>query len=101
MVRGKMALCKTVQMTIAIDTNAFRFAQVDRYQDVNFVPGAVKYGDLPMLLALRAPNPLTVMGEKSLPTPVAKAYESRDKSSMLINQPGGLNSSVIKWLSTP
>ena len=85
----------------AIDTNAFRFAQVDRYQDLNFVPGAVKYGDLPMLLALRAPHALTVMGEKSLPKPVAKAYESRDKSSMLINQPGGLNSSVIKWLSTP
>ena len=85
----------------AIDTNSFRFAQVDRYQDVNFVPGAVKYGDLPMLLALRAPNPLTIMSEKILPTSVAKAYESRNGSAVLINQPGGLNSSVIKWLAEP
>ncbi len=85
----------------AIDTNAFRFKQVDRYQDVNFVPGAVKYGDLPMLLALRAPNALTIMGEKNIPTPVTKAYESTGNSAMLTQQRGQLGSSVIQWLANP
>ena len=85
----------------AIDTNGFRFEQVERYQDVNFVPGAVKYGDLPMLLALRAPNALTIMGEKSIPPSVAKMYESTGKSALLARQSAGLNSSIFEWLSKP
>ncbi|NNE00651.1 MAG: hypothetical protein HKN47_25325, partial [Pirellulaceae bacterium] len=35
-----------------IDTQGFRFANVESYRDANFVPGAVKYGDLPVLLAI-------------------------------------------------
>ena len=85
----------------AIDTNAFRFEQVDQYHDANFVPGAVKYGDLPMLLALRAPNPLTIMGEKNIPPVVAKAYESTGKSAMLTKQTGELSPTVFQWLSKP
>lgn len=85
----------------AIDTNGFRFEQVERYQDVNFVPGAVKYGDLPMLLALRAPNALTIMGEKDIPPSVAKAYESTDKSAISVKQTGGLNPPLAQWLSKP
>ena len=37
---------------VLIDTDGFRFAQVDSYHDANFVPGSVKYGDLPVLLKL-------------------------------------------------
>ncbi|MDC0288575.1 hypothetical protein OAL01_03905, partial [Rubripirellula sp.] len=85
----------------AIDTNAFRFEQVDRYQDINFVPGAVKYGDLPMLLALRAPHALTIMGEKNIPSSVAKAYESTGNAAMLSKQTGEVSSSVFQWLSKP
>ncbi|MGI9468035.1 MAG: alpha/beta hydrolase family protein [Rubripirellula sp.] len=85
----------------AIDTNAFRFEQVDRYQDMNFVPGAVKYGDLPMLLALRAPNSLTIMGEKSMPPSVAKAYQSTGKSAMLTKHVGKISPSVFQWLAKP
>lgn len=85
----------------AIDTNAFRFEQVDRYQDINFVPGAVKYGDLPMLLALRAPHALTIMGEKNIPSSVAKAYESTGNAALLSKQTGEVSSSVFQWLSKP
>ena len=85
----------------AIDTNGFRFEQVERYQDINFVPGAVKYGDLPMLLALRAPNALTIMGEKNIPPAVAKTYEAVGKSAILAKQTGGLNPSIFQWLSKP
>ena len=44
-----------------VDTQGFRFAAVDSYADANFVPGAVKYGDLPMLLGTI--NRLRVAGE--------------------------------------
>jgi len=47
----------------AIDTEGFRFADLESYRDTDFLPGAVKYGDLPALLALSAPNRLFVCGE--------------------------------------
>ena len=83
----------------AIDTNAFRFSQVDQYRDPNFLPGAVKYGDLPMLLALRAPHPLAVMGENVMPAKITEVYGSTNDSKMLLHETGGLTSSVFQWLS--
>ena len=47
----------------AIDTGGFRFANLASYRDVNFLPGALKYGDLPALLALSAPDRLWIGGE--------------------------------------
>ena len=40
----------------AIDTAGFRFAKLTEIDDVNFLPGAVKYGDVPGLLSLAAPH---------------------------------------------
>ena len=48
-----------------IDTQGFRFADLKSYRDVNFLPGVVKYGDLPGLLALSAPLPLWITGESN------------------------------------
>ncbi len=47
----------------AIDTGGFRFADVTSYRDPYFLPGGVKYGDVPALLALNAPDALRVDGE--------------------------------------
>ena len=41
-------------------TDGFRFAQLADAWDRDFLPGAVKYGDLPALLALGLPTPLAV-----------------------------------------
>jgi len=38
----------------------FRFDGITSYRDPNFVPGAVKYGDLPGLLTLVAPTPVRI-----------------------------------------
>ena len=58
-----------------IDTRGFRFAHLTSYRDPDFLPGAVKYGDLPGLLALSAPNDLWVAGEgEKLPEAVTAAY---------------------------
>ncbi|WP_254513729.1 alpha/beta hydrolase family protein [Anatilimnocola floriformis] len=50
--------------TAAINTAGFRFAGVDDYRALNFLPGSAKYGDIPALLALGAPGALWVGGEK-------------------------------------
>ena len=85
----------------AIVTDGFRYAHADHYHDLNFVPGAVKYGDLPMLLALRAPHPLTVVGEKEIPTIVSETYQSAGTPEALIEDSDELDPSTLQWLSTP
>jgi hypothetical protein len=49
--------------SLAVDTRGFRFASITEIRDPNLLPGAVKYGDLPALLALCAPLPTAVAGE--------------------------------------
>ena len=57
-------------------TNGFRFGDIRDYKDEYFVPGSVKYGDVPSLLALRAPHATTIIGEtESLPV-VVNAYQA-------------------------
>lgn len=50
-----------------IDTEGFRFAALRDRRHVDFVPGAVKYGDLPGLLSLSDATKLTVLGENGAP----------------------------------
>jgi hypothetical protein len=48
-----------------IDTGGFRFAALDDQWHPLFVPGAVKYGDVPELIRLCAPLQPTVLGENN------------------------------------
>jgi dienelactone hydrolase len=48
---------------LAVDTGHFRFANLTSIDDPDFLPGAVKYGDLEALLALSAPHDLWIAGE--------------------------------------
>lgn len=48
-----------------IDTQGFRFTDVEDIYHVGFLPGGAKYGDLPGLLALSAPAKLWLAGEGS------------------------------------
>jgi len=57
------ALAKGSLEQLVCDTQGFRFAKLENVWDVNFVPGAEKYGDLPAMLALCAPTRTTVVGE--------------------------------------
>lgn len=41
------------------EANRFQFSDITGYDDVNFVPGAVKYGDIDALLRLRSPHAAT------------------------------------------
>ena len=48
---------------LAVGTAGFRFAQLTAIDDPNFLPGAVKYGDVPALLNLASAKELLVAGE--------------------------------------
>jgi len=57
------ALAPDTVHQLVCDTEGFRFAKLDNVWDVNFVPGAAKYGDVPAILSLCAPVKTTVLGE--------------------------------------
>ena len=79
------------------DTGGFRFAELTSYRDPNFLPGAVKYGDLPGLLALLAEHPLWLAGEKTAPEKVTKAFET-SKTEVKTSSEGALTKEAIEWL---
>ncbi len=64
----------------AIGTGGFRFAKLTAIDDVNFLPGAVKYGDVPALLALSAPGELWVAGEGDIPAIASAVYRAAGKA---------------------
>jgi dienelactone hydrolase len=64
-----------------IDTRGFRFAGLPSYRDPDFLPGALKYGDLPGMLSLSAPHALWVAGEGGrLPEAVSAAYAAAGRA---------------------
>ncbi|MCP6617969.1 hypothetical protein NL516_26420, partial [Klebsiella pneumoniae] len=75
------------------DTEEFRFTQLTDWRHVHFLPGSTRYGDLPSLLALAAPSPLWIAGEKGeIPELVDANYTvlgaNRVLTSAATDQPG-------------
>jgi dienelactone hydrolase len=84
---------------VLIDSGGFRYGQSESYRDANFVPGAVKYGDLPVLLALRSPHWLMVAGQQQLPAIVAQAYAAADASDRVVHSTADrIGDAEIDWL---
>ena len=86
----------------AINTNGFRFGEITEQRHANFVPGALKYGDLPVLLALAAPQPLWLAGETvDSAALVRAAYRGAGAGDNLIipGQASGHDAvAVVNWL---
>ncbi len=69
------AVSGDVVQGVAVEINDFRFTNITNYLDPNFIPGIVKYGDVPALLALNAPKRLLVIGDEASKAVVTqKAY---------------------------
>ena len=88
--------------SVAVDTLGFRFSQLTRYRDPMFLPGSVKYGDLPALLALCAPEPLWLAGENGeIPDVTAAAYGAagyRNRVSSRLGSPTESVTAITDWL---
>ncbi|REK19039.1 MAG: acetylxylan esterase [Planctomycetota bacterium] len=89
----------------AIDTGGFRFGKLTSIGDVNFIPGAVKYCDVPGLLALAAPGELWLADESPMtPGLVSAAYTASGAGGMLHAHNGpaeGRIAEAAKWLARP
>jgi hypothetical protein len=84
---------------VAMDTNRFRFERLERIDHPDFLPGAVKYGDLPGLIALAAPRALWLADEGTeLPDVVAAAYRacSRAKAVQSLESATGAHG-MVEW----
>ena len=82
----------------AIDTAGFRFANLKSVWDLNLLPGAVKYGDVPGMLSLAAPAKLLLLGEGSaVPPLIAAGYRAAGEGSVDVSagtSTGGLAAAV-------
>lgn len=86
-VAAARAIAKNAIKKAAFDTGGFRFADIKDYRDPNFLPGAVKYGDLPSLLAMSAPLQTWLGGEHGkIPKLTSQAFAA-SKSSDSTDQP--------------
>lgn len=86
----------------AVDTAGFRFAKLNSFDEAEFLPGSVKYGDLPALLALAAPHPLWLAGEGAeTPAMVKAAYAASgrpDDVQAYHGNPAEAATAAIDWL---
>jgi hypothetical protein len=92
------ALAGNAVSSISVDTAGYRFASITEIRDVNLLPGAVKYGDVPAILALCAPTKLTVAGETAESIAVAvSAYKANSAAPEFL--PSSKDSSnIVDWL---
>ena len=87
----------------ALDTEGFRFGDVDRLHDPNFLPGGAKYLDIPGLLLLGDMKSLWLAGEPaSSQQRLRKAYSAGEvKGALTIVASSGSKSSVsnaLDWI---
>jgi hypothetical protein len=96
--------CQSTIGRAAIDTHGFRFAELANVYDINFLPGAAKYGDIPGLLALAAPTKLWLAGEgNGAPRIVTAAYRAASRLDRFTVSPGAngdLATQAVEWLLT-
>jgi hypothetical protein len=85
-----------------VDTRGFRFAKLASYRDPDFLPGAVKYGDLPGILSASAPHALWLAGEGGkIPEAVAAAYAAAGKPDAVRSLPAEAFAAAVEALLEP
>jgi hypothetical protein len=87
---------------VAVDTGSYRFARITDVRDVNLLPGAVKYGDLPAMLALATPKKLWLAGEgREAPAVVTGAYGAGPKTQITLDTGDSATAAdrAVAWLT--
>lgn len=87
----------------ALDVSGFSFSEIKRVNHPDFLPGAVKYGDLVGIIALAAPHPIRLNGAPlTLGDPIAAAYEAASAADKLVRFQSGartFENLVATWLT--
>ncbi len=97
MVAAACAIAGSKVTSAAVDTAGYRFGSITEIRNVNLLPGAVKYGDVPAILALCAPVKLAVAGESaSTAALTAQAYAAASASITWL----GNRNAIADWIRT-
>lgn len=83
-----------------IAAGGFRFGKLLDFRDASFIPGGAKYGDLPALLALAAPQSTLVMGESDEGLALSKAAYAA-AGAPEAQKKGDDRSSIVPYLTAP
>jgi len=102
LVIAAVAQAKGTVTRAAVNTEGFRFAHLKDVYDIDFMPGAAKYDDLPGLLALTAPMRIWLAGEGEKAPPIAKAaFSASGKPENLTTFSGASRDAAkqaVEWL---
>jgi len=83
----------------AVDTGGFRFEAVERFDSPMFLPGAVKYRDLPALLALGNRGDLWLAGEGGDPPDlVVRAHDADAAGPLTVHDGEGTARAAVDWI---
>jgi hypothetical protein len=101
-----LARAQAKEGTIAravVDISGFRFGKLKDYRDPNFMPGGAKYGDLPGILTLSAPDKLLVTTDKREDDDklIVAAYQAAGKAGNLTfstDDPPGNAKMAVRYL---
>ena len=87
---------KTVRGFV-IDTQGFRFRNVQKISDWRLLPAASRFRDVEGLLSAIAPKPLLLFGETKSSVPLlVKTYQKYDAQDQLVLDPGPANEAMIE-----
>lgn len=81
-----------------IANDGFRFKDITSYRDPYFIPGAVKYGDLPGLLNLASSHEIWLVGEDPDSFRAAKAKFTKAGGTLSVSPGQGALGDAIDWL---
>lgn len=83
---------------VALDTGGFRFSPLNRFDHPDFMPGVVKYGDLPAIIALAAPSELRITGETDIAL-ISQAFKTADGKVVFTKGGGAPTDDVADWIA--
>ncbi len=82
----------------ALMLDDFRFVNADSYKSPDFVPGAVKYGDVDSLLTLVTPTRLLIRVDEDAAAPTLKMYKLANRSQSFRRLKGSDNGLPVDQL---
>lgn len=99
-VAAARAICGDLISKAVVDSQGFRFGQVNSIRHPDLLPGGAKYGDLPGMLALGAPGRLLIAGEPESSVVFIRGVYQRAGSADAVSKASQLNSKeAIEWLN--
>ncbi len=99
-VAAARAICGDLISKSVVDSQGFRFGQVNSIRHPDLLPGGAKYGDLPGMLALGAPGRLLIAGESESSVAFIRGVYQRAGSAESVSTASRLDSKqAIEWLN--